>query len=113
MNTWRVVLSAFVIWMWSATVGHAQELRYLGPSPGTPNGRIELGAGRVHEVTVGTEIPGWGQVSNLTETHLIVRHRLSEAEQERLRSQGMATYDVLELHIPRAAPETQPLPSSR
>lgn len=113
MKTWRAALLACVLWLSSVIVGHAQELRYLGPSPGTPNGRIELGAGRVHEVTVGTEIPGWGQVSNITETHLVVRHRLSEAEQEHLRSQGMATYNVLELHILRAAPESQPLPSPR
>ena len=113
MNTWRVVLSALVIWMWSVTLVHAQELRYLGPSPGTPAGRIELGPGQVREVAVGTEIPGWGQVTTISETHLVVRQRLSEAEQDRLRSQGMATYDVLELHIPRADLGAQPLPSPR
>jgi hypothetical protein len=113
MKTWRAAWLAGALWLGSAIAGHAQELRYLGPSPGTPNGRVELGAGQVHEVTVGTQIPGWGQVSKITETHLVIRHRLSEAEHERLRSQGMATYDVLELHIMRAAPEAQPLPPPR
>jgi hypothetical protein len=102
MKTWRAAWLC-ALWLGSAIAGHAQELRYLGPSPGTPNGRVELG----------TQIPGWGQVSKITETHLVIRHRLSEAEHERLRSQGMATYDVLELHIMRAAPEAQPLPPPR
>ncbi|HSF07238.1 MAG TPA: hypothetical protein VLG10_15755 [Methylomirabilota bacterium] len=111
MKTWRAALLVCALWLGSVMVGHAQELRYLGPSPGTSNGWIELGAGGVYEVTVGTQIPGWGQVSKITPTHLVIRHRLSEAEQERLQSQGMATYDVLEVHIIRATPEAQPLPS--
>ncbi len=111
MKTRRVAVLACLVGWWGATVGHAQELRYLGPDPGTANGRIELEAGRIHEVSVGTQIPGWGQVSSITQTHLVVRHRLSQAEQEHLRSQGMVVYDVLELHIPRAAPEPEPLPA--
>ncbi len=113
MKTRRVAVLACLVGCWGAAVGHAQELRYLGPDPGTANGRIELGAGQVHEVTVGTQIPGWGQVSSITPTHLVVRHRLSQAEQQDLRSRGMVAYDVLELHIPRAAPGTQPLPAPR
>jgi hypothetical protein len=98
-------LAALLGW-WGVAVGQVQELRYLGPAPGTANGRIELGAG-VYDVAVGSQIPGWGQVASITPTHLVVRQRLTEAEQEHLRSQGMVTYDVLELHIPRGAPETR------
>lgn len=113
MKTRLAALSVIVICTAWAMVAHAQELRYLGPSPGTPFGRIVLGADQVHEVAVGSEIPGWGQVTTIAETHLVVRQRVSEAEQDRLQSQGMATYDALELHIPRVDLGAQPMPSPR
>lgn len=112
MRTSRAVCSALLIWTWSAMAAHAQELRYLGPSSGT-TGWIELAPGQAREITVGAEIPGWGNVARILESHLVVERRVSEAEQERLRSQGMATYEVLELYIPRVDLGTQPLPAPR
>jgi len=109
----RLVAFGVVICTWWAMIAQAQELRYLGPSPGTPFGRIAIGPDQVQEVSVGTEIPGWGQVTTIAETHLVVRQRLSEAEQDRLRNQGMAAYDALELHIPRADLGAQPMPPPR
>ncbi|MGH7314202.1 MAG: hypothetical protein ACREJV_13585 [Candidatus Rokuibacteriota bacterium] len=112
MKTSRAVCTALVIWTWSAMVAHAQELRYLGPSSGT-TGWIELAPGQATEVTVGAEIPGWGRVARIVESHLVIERRVSEAEQERLRSQGMAAYEVLELLIPRVDLGTHPLPAPR
>jgi hypothetical protein len=101
MTTYRVVGGILALRLWSATVVQAQELRYLGPSPGTPTGRIELAPGQVREVTVGDEIPGWGRVREVGDDHLIVERVLGEADQERLQSEGMMPYDVLELRILR------------
>jgi len=113
MKTYGALWGILIVWLWSAAVVQAQEFRYLGPSPSMTTGRIELAPGQVREVSVGDEIPGWGRVIVITETHLVVERRLSEAEQERLRSQGMAVYTVLELRIPRADLGAQPLPPRR
>lgn len=108
MKPSRAVWTALVIWTSLATLAHAQELRYLGPGPGT-TAWVELAPGQVREVTVGAEIPGWGRVAKIFATHLVVERRVSEAEQERLRNQGMAVYEALELHIPRIDMGAQPL----
>ncbi|MGH7324140.1 MAG: hypothetical protein ACREJ9_05770 [Candidatus Rokuibacteriota bacterium] len=113
MKIHPAVWSLLVISMWSAVVVHAQELRYLGPNSSRPTGWIELSRGQVREVAVGEEIPGWGRVVEIAEMHLAVEQPVSEAEQDRLRSQGMATYEVLELRIPRADLGALPLPSPR
>lgn len=102
MNICRVASIVLALWMAAVTAAQAQGLRYLGSDAGTPIGRVELTPGQLTEIRVGDEIPGWGRVTNISETHLVVERRLSPAEQDRLRSQGAAVYSVLELHIPRA-----------
>jgi|SRR5262245_37956045 len=102
MRTCRAVWSALVIGMFTAGAVHAQALRYLGPDPATPTGWVELAPGQVLQVKVGDEIPAWGVVAQITEMYIALERRLSDAEQEQLRSQGKVVYQVLELRIPRA-----------
>lgn len=104
MRISRVVWGVIALWVGWTTVGEAQQLRYQGPTPGGRTGQIELAPGQVREVAVGGEISGWGRVTQLAETHLIVEQRVGEAEQARLRSQGKVVYDVLELRVPRTGP---------
>lgn len=99
-----VLWGAVAFWIGWTAVGEAQQLRYQGPTPGAETGQIELAPGQVRAVAVGEEIPGWGRVTELAETHLLVEQRVSEAEQERLRSQGKVVYEILELRIPRTGP---------
>lgn len=103
------VCAVFALGMWSAPSAQPQALRYLGPDSSRPTGWIELAGEQAREVAVGEEIPGWGRVRDITETHLGIEQPVSEAEQARLRSQGMAAYEVLELVIPRADLGSVPL----
>jgi hypothetical protein len=110
MRAWRLVSSGLLLWTGSTLPAQAQELRYLGlGSPTT--GWIELAPGLATEITVGADIPGWGRVAAISESHLVLQWPVSDADQQRLRSQGMAAYDMLELHIPRVDVGTPPLPA--
>ena len=112
MKSWCLVASALLMWSGSALSARAQELRYLGPASAS-TGWIELAPAGATEIAVGAELPGWGRVARIFESHLVLQWRVSDADRERLRSQGMATYDVLELHIPRVDVGTPPLPAPR
>jgi len=110
MKTFRAVCGVLVaLWLCSGAAVHAQGLSYLGPNPGAPTGWIEIAPGQVTEVRVGDEIPGWGAVTQIVETHLVVERRLSQAEQDQLRARGAAVYQVLEIQIPRTDLEAEPL----
>jgi hypothetical protein len=113
MTSRQALGGMLIIGLCWATTAESQGPRYLGPSSGTPTGWVELSPGQVREVAIGTEIAGWGRVTRITETHLVVERRLSETEQAQLRSQGMAVYGAQELHIPRTDLGVQPLPSPR
>jgi hypothetical protein len=104
MRIARVVWAAAALWAGWTAVGVAEPLRYEGRTPGAQTGQIELAPGHVREVAVGDEIPGWGRVTDVAETHMLIEQRVSEAAQARLRSQGKAVYEILELRIPRTGP---------
>ena len=67
-------------------------------------------SGQEYEVSVGTVIPGWGTVKQITDRHLIVQRVLSEEEKEELARQGAAVYDVLEIRIPHSDLRLVPVP---
>jgi hypothetical protein len=91
------VLSAGLV---AASPGAGQELRYWGKQAGTASGRIEMGHGAYYEIGPGTEIPGWGRVKEVSESHLVVERVLTESQKSQLREQGAMVYDVLHIHIP-------------
>jgi len=110
MKISRAICGIFVAgWLCSGAAVHAQGLSYLGPNPGASTGWIEIAPGQVTEVRIGDEIPGWGSVIQIVETHLVVERRLSQAEQDQLRARGALVYQVLEVQIPRTDLEAQPL----
>lgn len=97
----RTVFSGVIaVCLLSTAALQAQELRYWGKTPGSTKGWIELGPGQYYEVAEGDAIPGWGRVQELGDYSLVVEQVLTEAEKERLRSQGVMAHDVLEIQIP-------------
>ena len=87
----------------------AQELHYLGKSQGQETGWIQI-SGKDYEVSVGSLIPGWGTIRQITETHLVMDKALSEGDKEELRLQGAAVYDVLQILVPHEARRVVPAP---
>ena len=82
--------------------GHAQPpLRYWGTQAGTATGLVELRHGEYYEVEPGMEIPGWGRVKDVSDSHLVVEQVRTEAEKRQLRARDAMAYDVLEIHVPR------------
>ena len=88
----------------------AESLRYWGAQGGTATGWVELGHKTFREVAPGMEIPGWGRVKEIGEDRIVVERPLTEAEKTDLEERGAATYDALEIHIPREDLRVQPPP---
>jgi hypothetical protein len=89
-----------------ASSGAAQPpLSYLGKpaasAPDSATGLIELGHGAYYEVGPGTEIPAWGRVKEVNESHLVLEQVRAEAEKRQMRQLNVMAYDVLEIHILR------------
>src|SRR5258706_6422613 len=59
--------------------GDAQEFRYWGKQADTATGWIEIGRAS-YEIRPGTEIPGWGRVREVAESHLVGERVLTESE---------------------------------
>jgi hypothetical protein len=78
-----------------------------------PTGWIELGPQQYHEIGVGSEIPGWGRVTEVRDDRLVVEQPRTEDEKQRLQDQGALVYDVLELHILREDLRNPHSPSPR
>jgi hypothetical protein len=78
----------------------AQSLKYLGRHPGEPRGVIEQN-GQQHEVVPGTQVPGWGQIQDMTDEQLVIDHYLTDDEKGQLRAQGAEIYDVSRVRVPR------------
>jgi hypothetical protein len=92
------VLAAILIF---ASPGAAQPpLSYLGRQT-SATGLIELGHGEYFEVGPGTEIPAWGRVKEVNDSHLVLEQVRAEAEKLQMRQLNAMVYDVLEIHILR------------
>jgi hypothetical protein len=94
--------SSMVVWFVCVSVGHAEQLRYWGqPQPGAATGLIQLGASHYAGIEVGTEIPGWGRVTRMSDSYLVIEQVLTDAQRDALARQGAMVHDVLEIHVPR------------
>ena|SRR5215831_9219632 len=92
---------AMVVWFVCVSVGHAEQLRYWGQNADTVTGVIQLGTNHHAGIEVGAEIPGWGRVKRMSDSHLVVEQVLTKEQREALSRQGAQVHDVLEIHIPR------------
>ena len=101
MNTIALLATLLAAALLVASPASADPLRYWGKDPGMPGGWIDLGEAGSFAVEAGTEIPGWGRVKAVTESHLVLERPLTGAEKLALREQDLLVYDVLEIHVPR------------
>jgi len=85
----------------AAAAGEAQSLQYWGREARAPAGWIQLGAGKVHAVEPGAEIPSWGRVKEVHDDRIVVEQTATEAQKRELEALGALVYDVLEIHILR------------
>ena len=109
MKRMTMLLSFFVFLLVSAPFADTQDVHYLGKFIDREGALIRV-SGQEYEVAVGTVIPGWGTVKQITDRHLIVQRVLSEEEKEELARQGAAVYDILEIHIPHSDLRLVPVP---
>jgi len=109
MKRMILLLSFLAFSVVSAPFAEAQDIHYLGKFIDRGGALIWV-SGQEYEVSVGTVIPGWGTVKQITDRHLIVQRILSEEEKEELARQGAAVYDVLEFHIPHRDLRLVPVP---
>ena len=109
MKRMTMLLSFLAFLVVSAPFAAAQDVHYLGKFIDREGALIRV-AGQEYEVSVGTVIPGWGTVKQITDRHLIVERVLSEEEKEELARQGAAVYDILEIHIPHSDLRLVPVP---
>jgi hypothetical protein len=102
-------LLAFVTFVLTTTVAHAQPAHYWGTLPDDPaRGLIELD-GRLHSVRVGDVLPGRGTVRAVDNEEVVVVHTLSDAEKLELAAQGYAVIDARQEHL-RNVQRLLPLP---
>jgi hypothetical protein len=109
MKSMMWLVSVFAFLVVSASFADAQEIQYLGKLIGREAGLIRM-AGQDYEVSVGTVIPGWGTVHQITDRHLILQRVLSEEEKEEIARQGGAIYGILEIHLPHQDLRLVPVP---
>ena len=96
------MLSGIIIaWGIATSALGGETLRYWGTGPDPATGTIEIGKGRYERVTVGTEIPGWGRVTALTDSHLVVERVLSDLDKQELADKGAMVYDRIEMRFSR------------
>jgi hypothetical protein len=95
------VFAAAIAWNTAPPALSAEHLRYWGMSPDTTAGIIELGGNQRARVVVGSEIPGWGRVKALTDSHLVVERVLTDLDKQELEDQGAMVYDRIETRVPR------------
>lgn len=78
----------------------SDDIRYMGRIVGANAGRAQV-SGKNVDLLPGTSIPGWGTVTEITDTHLLLQRELTDRDRGELRRQGAADYEILEITIPR------------
>jgi hypothetical protein len=107
----RFILSAAFL-AFCFTIGvivQAGDVVYLGKFAGEEVGLIRI-EGQDHEVSVGTMIDHWGTVTEITDTHVVIRRVLSEVEKADLEAQGAAVYDAIRIYLPHQGLRVVPIP---
>lgn len=98
----NVLASAFIVSSLTATPALAQEVQYWGLWQSTERGLIRF-QDEYYTVGKGDEIPGLGNVQQVTAEMLVVRRTLTGAEQQGLTEQGRVVPDVETRRIPNLA----------
>ena len=102
-----LVLAGFGASLLTAAPSSAQEVQYWGLWQSTERGLIRL-QDRYYTVGKGDEIPGLGNVEEVTAEQLIVRRPLTAAEQQGLAAQGRVVPDVETRRIPNLGNRVAP-----
>jgi hypothetical protein len=95
-------LLILIFWLGYSSPGLTQEVHYLEKLVDREAALIQI-SGQEYEVSLGTLVPGWGTVRQITDSHLILDHPLSQEEKDELWFQGAAEYDTLQIRIPHEA----------
>lgn len=96
-----VLLLAIALLSTAPTLAIAQPLRYLGRAADVPGGVITLGGHAHDDIHPGTDVPGWGRVTDVRDDRIVIERIRTDAEKEEMARRGALPHDVLEIHVLR------------